>query len=387
MFENFIGQSFLTNDETGILARMIKNKKFYPFILYAPAGHGKTTLAHLFLKTIDARFMNINAAEITYKELKDILTSVSQYENYWLLIDEIHRLDKKQQNLLLPFLDQNLLLIGTTNENPYYNLNPAINSRITTFKFKVISDSEYLHGMLNYFNIMHIEPWSNELIYLLAKITKKDIRSSYNIINLITDNYTSDEITIELLSSVFDVNFKINYSGSFYYDLVSCLQKSIRASDVNASLYYLGCLIEAEELEAIIRRLGIIAYEDIGLANSNLCAKTINALNYCKEIGLPEARIILSNLVIELAISPKSTSAYEAIDDVLNYIDNQNEIKLPVQLTNRQIYDREQAKIHNNLPNNVNQKFYQPQKTSRYEEALAIRYDELLKLHQEHYDK
>lgn len=387
MFKNFIGQSYLINNKTGILTRMIKNKKYHSFILYAPVGCGKTTLANLFLQNIEARFFNINAADITFKELREVLNTIEQYNNYWLLIDEIHRLDKKQQNLLLPYLDKGLLVIGTTNENPLFTISNALNSRMPTFKFKPITDQEYRLGMQNYCKSIEIKPWNEELLNLLSKITKKDIRSSYNIINLISDNYQQNEITTDLLSNIFDVNFKINYSDSFYYDLLSCLQKSIRASDVNASIYYLACLIEADELDGIIRRLGIIAYEDIGLANSNLCAKVINALYYVKEIGLPEARIILSNLVIELAISPKSTSAYHAINDAINYVENQEEIILPQELTNRFYYDREKARYMNNLPINIDEVFYKPQRTSRYEEALNSKYQELLIDHEKRYDE
>lgn len=386
MFKDFIGQSFLVDKNTGILTKMITTKKYYSFILYAPVGWGKTTLAHLFLDEIGAKYLSVNACNTSLKELKDILNNVRQYPDYWLIIDEIHRLDKQQQNLLLPYLDMNLKIIGTTSENPNRTLNQALRSRIVTFKFKPLTNDEYIAGIKHYFTTTAFQVWDDQLIKMLGKITNHDIRSSYNIINMICDNYSHDEINIELLNNLFDQQFNINYSDSYHYDLISCLQKSIRASDVNASIFYLGCLIKADDLDTIIRRLGIIAYEDVGLANSNLCAKTINALDYAQSIGLPEARIILANIVIELAISPKSRSAYSAINNVLSTIDDKD-FSLPEQLTNQFKYDMEASYTHNNLPKNLQHlKFYQPNTNSRYEQALADRYQELVKMHEDDYE-
>lgn len=388
MFDNFIGQDFLINKKTGILQRMIDNQKFYSFIFYAPVGTGKTTLANLFLENINASFTSINACDITYKELKDILSTINNYPNYWLIIDEIHRLDKKQQNLILPYLDNNLYIIGTTSENPYSTLNNAIRSRMVVFEFKSITHQEYINGIKNYTKQHFNYELADNIIEILSAKTKHDIRSSFNFLNMLFDNYNQDEINLDLINNLLNTNFKINFSTSYHYDLISCLQKSIRASDVNASLYYLACLIKADDLDGIIRRLGVIAYEDIGLANSNLCAKTINALNYVKKLGLPEGRIILSDLVIELAISPKSKSGEHAIDRALDFVDKQQEIKLPKQLTVSAFYDMELANYKNNLPPNVGkQTFYIPNTNSRYEEALATRYEELEKLHQESYDE
>lgn len=386
MFKDFIGQSFLVDKNTGILTKMITTKKYYSFILYAPVGWGKTTLAHLFLDEIGAKYLSVNACNTSLKELKDILNNVRQYPDYWLIIDEIHRLDKQQQNLLLPYLDMNLKIIGTTSENPNRTLNQALRSRIVTFKFKQLTNEEYLAGIKHYFTTTSYQAWDDQLIKMLGKITNHDIRSSYNMINMICDNYSHDEINIELLNNLFDQQFNINYSDSYHYDLISCLQKSIRASDVNASIFYLGCLIKADDLDAIIRRLGIIAYEDVGLANSNLCAKTINALDYAQSIGLPEARIILANIVIELAISPKSRSAYSAINNFLSTIDDKD-FSLPEQLTNQFKYDMEASCTHNNLPKNLQHlKFYTPNTNSRYEQALADRYQELVKMHEDDYE-
>lgn len=386
MFNDFIGQNFLVDKNTGVLIKMITTKKYYSFILYAPVGWGKTTLAHLFLDEIDAKYLSVNACNTSLKELKDILNNVRQYPDYWLIIDEIHRLDKQQQNLLLPYLDMNLKIIGTTSENPDRTLNQALRSRIVTFKFKPLTNEEYLAGIKHYFTITSYQVWDDQLIKMLGKITNHDIRCSYNMINMVCDNYSHDEINIELLNNLFNQQFNINYSDSYHYDLISCLQKSIRASDVNASIFYLGCLIRADDLDAIIRRLGIIAYEDVGLANSNLCAKTINALDYAQSIGLPEARIILANIVIELAISPKSRSAYSAINNVLSTIDDKD-FSLPEQLTNQFKYDMEASYTHNNLPKNLQHlKFYEPNTNSRYEQALADRYQELIKMHKDDYE-
>lgn len=387
MFDNFVGQSFLVDENKGILSKMVVSKKYYSFILYAPVGWGKTTLAQLFLEQIGAKYQSINACNISLKELKEILNVIRQYPDYWLIIDEIHRLDKQQQNLLLPYLDLNIHIIGTTSENPNRTLNNAILSRIVVFKFKPLTDEEYTNGINNYFTTINQPSWNQDLINLLNRITNKDIRSSYNIINMMCDNYQSQEITPTLLGDLFDQQFKINYSDSYHYDLISCFQKSIRASDVNAALFYLGCLIKSDDLEAIIRRLGIIAYEDIGLANSNLCAKTINVLNYCQQIGLPEARIILANIVIELTISPKSRSGHDSINAVLEYIDLHPQFTLPDNLLNYNKYDMEKAKSHNNLPSEVEGNiFYHPHLTSRYECALNERYQQLLADHKDSYE-
>ncbi len=384
MFENFIGQSQLVNQKHGILTRMIDNKQYHSFILYAPVGSGKSTLAQMFLENTKESFQIINACNISLKHLKELLDQIVNFDNYWLLIDEIHRLDNKQQNLLLPYLDQNIKIIGTTSENPYFNLNKALLSRMVIFKFDEISKDEYLVGIKQYFLNNNYDLWDNTLLTYLYQKTKKDIRHAYKIIDILASNYQLKEINKTLIDTIYLDKAVFSDSDSYHYDLISCLQKAIRASDVNASLFYLAALIKTNDLDGIIRRLGIIAYEDIGLANSNLCAKVINALEYVSKIGLPEARIILSNLVIELSLSPKSRSAYDAINKALNTINNANNIQLPKHLVSKSLYNMQQCNYYNNLPQAYKQDiYYYPLTTSRYESVLAQQNEILLKQHRE----
>ena len=387
-FNNFIGQQHLIG-ENGPLYQMIKNDTNHSFVLYGSPGTGKTSLANLFIRAKECSFHSINGSTTSLAELKESVKNITFNSTYYLIIDEIHRLDKAKQNYLLPFLeDGSVYIIGTTTDNPYYSLNPALRSRLLLFDFRPISREEFIEGIKNYQTENYDYIYNDDIYDIIEIITKQDIRMSFNIINFLVKNYTIEKVNINLIKTTFNKNQNFADTKDHHYNLLSCFQKSIRASDVNASVYYLASLLAFNDLEAVFRRISVIAYEDIGLANPQLCSRVENAILASQRIGLPECRIILSNIVIELALSPKSNSAYLAVDSAANTLALQKNVVIPTHLLGnsplKTDYTPLASQKMNNLPNDIkNEVFYTPQLTSNYETKL----EQQLQFYKERRDK
>ena len=257
-----------------------------------------------------------------------------------LLLDEIHRLNKTKQDFLLPLLENGLIiLIGATTENPFFALQPAIRSRVQIFELhpltaqqirqaleKVLKDKERGFDFP-----LSIDP---KALDFLSHSTNGDLRAAYNSLELAVLSTKEVEgerhITLEDVENSLQRSYiAMDKDGDAHYDTLSALQKSIRGSDVNASLHYAARLLEAGDLSSLARRLTVIAYEDIGLANPEAQIHTVTALEAAQKIGLPEARILIANVVIDLALSPKSNSAYLAIDAALADIRNKGHLPIP----------------------------------------------------------
>ena len=363
--EDIIGQQHLIG-KNQILYNLVKNKKIFSMILYGKPGIGKTTIAEAICEELDLRYRKLNAVINTKKDFDIVIEEAKMYGNMIVVMDEIHRMNKDKQDLMLPYLENGLItLIGMTTSNPYHKINPAIRSRCQIFELKELEKKDIIDALNKCIkkDILKDIKIDEESINYIAKCSGGDLRYAYNLLELAYYSTNDQIINLELLKKI------NNKPTSFYdnnedghYDVISAFQKSIRGSDVNAALYYLACLIEAEDLDIIYRRMSVIAYEDIGLANPNMGPRVDACINACERLGLPEARIPLAVMVIDLALSPKSNSAYTGLALALEDIEKGNYYNVPNHIkTNSPDY-----KYPHDYPNNwVNQEYLPPKLKNR----------------------
>lgn len=385
---DIVGQQHLIG-ENKILSNLVKNKHIFSMILYGKPGIGKTSIATAIVNELDSKYIFLNAVINNKKDFDIAIEEAKANNGLIIIMDEIHRLNKDKQDLLLPYLENGLVtLIGLTTSNPYHKINPAIRSRCQIFELKELNDEDILLALkkgVEYLKDIQID---DESLNYIVKLAGGDLRFAYNLLEV---SYYSTNDKIVTIEQIKKVNSKPVFfhdkNEDGHYDVLSAFQKSIRGSDVNASLHYLARLIEAEDLDSIYRRMSVIAYEDIGLANPSMGPKVDAAINACERLGLPEARIPLSSVVIELALSPKSNSAISALDNALNDIRSGNTGNVPNHIkTNSKDY-----KYPHNYPNAFvkqqylpdklkNRKYYQPKSTSKYETSLKSVYDKISKM-------
>ena len=363
--EDIIGQQHLIG-KNQILYNLVKNKKIFSMILYGKPGIGKTTIAEAICEELGLRYRKLNAVINTKKDFDIVIEEAKIYGNMIVVMDEIHRMNKDKQDLMLPYLENGLItLIGMTTSNPYHKINPAIRSRCQIFELKELEKKDIVEALNKCIkkDILKNIKIDEESINYIAKCSGGDLRYAYNLLELAYYSTNDQIINLELLKKI------NNKPTSFYdnnedghYDVISAFQKSIRGSDVNAALYYLACLIEAEDLDIIYRRMSVIAYEDIGLANPNMGPRVDACINACERLGLPEARIPLAVMVIDLALSPKSNSAYTGLALALEDIEKGNYYSVPNHIkTNSPDY-----KYPHDYPNNwVNQEYLPPKLKNR----------------------
>ena len=325
--KDVIGQSHLIGKDK-ILTNLVKNKKLFSMILYGPPGIGKTSIANALVNDLGVRYRFLNATINTKKDLDIVIEEAKMYGEIVLIMDEIHRLNKDKQDILLPQLESGLItLIGMTTANPYHSINPAIRSRCQLFELKELETTDIIKGLKKAIKHPDLENIviDDKSINLIAKLSGNDLRYAYNLLEIAyysTDDKTITEEKIRNINS--KPVFFSDKNGDGHYDVLSGLQKSIRGSDVDAALHYLGRLVMEGDLESIYRRLSVIAYEDIGLANPAIGPRLDAAINASERVGLPEARIPLGTIVTEMALSPKSNTAHVAFDKALEDIESGN---------------------------------------------------------------
>ena len=327
--EEVVGQQHLVG-EGKIIHRMVTAKMLSSMILYGPPGTGKTSIASAIAGSTKYAIRILSAATDSKKDLQIVAEEAKMSGTVVLLLDEIHRLDKTKQDFLLPHLESGrIVLIGATTENPYLSILPAIRSRSQIFEVQPLSEDDMKIAIqraltdkdrgLGNFDAVLEEDAERQLVYA----TNGDLRSALNGLELAVKSTLPSEdgqihITLPIIEETVQRKaLTADKDGDGHYDVISALQKSIRGSDTDAALHYLARLIEAGDLPIISRRLRVIAYEDIGLANPAVAARAITAIDTAEKLGFPEARIPLANAVIELALSPKSNSAYTAVDAAL----------------------------------------------------------------------
>jgi len=386
--DDIIGQKHLVG-ETKVLRNLVKNKKLFSMILYGPPGTGKTTLAYTLINELNLNYGFLNAVINSKKDFDEMVYRAKENDNFVLVMDEIHRLNKDKQDLLLPYLENGVItLIGMTTANPYHSINRAIRSRCQLFELKLLSKEDIICGLNKALDVLEKIDISTEALDYIASLASGDLRYAYNLLEIAYYSSSDYKIDLEFIKAINDKpNLYIDKNDDGYYDVISALQKSIRGSDVHAALHYLGRLILASDLDIIFRRLSVIAYEDIGLANPAIGPRLNAVINACERLGLPEARIPLSEIVVEMALSPKSNSSYLAIDKAIKDIELGGAYKVPNHIkTNSKDYKYPHSYKgsfvkQQYLPDEMkDKKYYIPKESSKYEKKMKEVYEKLEKL-------
>ena len=379
--DEVIGQKHLLG-EGKILRNLVENKKIFSMILYGKPGIGKTTIAQAIVKDLEVRYRFLNATINNKKDFDVVVEEAKMYDGIVLIMDEIHRLNKDKQDLLLPQLESGLItLIGMTTSNPYFKINPAIRSRCQIFELHDLSYEDIVEGLnraIKHPDLAGIEI-TEEAISYIAHLSGNDLRYAYNLLEMAFYATKDKKVTLELLKSINNKPVMISdKDASGHYDLLSAFQKSIRGSDVDAALHYLARLIAIGDLDSIYRRMSVICYEDIGLANPDMGPRVMAAISASELVGLPEARIPLSEVVIELALSPKSNTAHVALDKALEDVETGRCGDIPDTIKIHSPIYKYPHDYPNNfvvqqyLPDNlVGKKYYLPKDTSPNERMLG----------------
>lgn len=386
-----VGQEHLTSD-TGILKRQLEAERLLSMIFFGPSGSGKTTVAFIMAEALSLPYELFNAVTGNKKALDDIFAKTKLHQPIVVIVDEVHRLNKDKQDLLLPYLeDGRVVLIGLTSMNPYFAINPAIRSRCLLCEFKALDAKSMTSALTQALNHpqAHLSVQLDDVVLeAIIKLSGGDVRMALNTLEALEVVYPQQTLTLAHLDALHLSSHQAYDQGDDgYYDALSAFQKSIRGSQVDAALYYLARLIVANDLDSIERRLLVTAYEDVGLANPALVARTVSACDVARRVGFPEAMIPLAVAVIELSLSPKSKSANNAIHRAIDEVRAQPKsppsyLRLtPVNLDPLDLYDYERSELWtlmDYLPEGVqNLPFYQPMTSGPYENTLANNLDVL----------
>lgn len=382
-----IGQEHLIGKDK-ILTNLVKNKKIFSLILYGPPGVGKTSIANAITEELGVKHRFLNATVNNKKDFEIVFEETKLYGNIVLVVDEIHRLNKDKQDLLLPMLENGLItLIGLTTSNPYHKINPAIRSRCQIFELIPLKKEDISKGLLKASKSLSEIKIDKDALDLIATMSNGDFRFAINLLEVAYYSSSDKKITTSLIKEINNkASSPMDSDETGHYDVLSAFQKSIRGSDVNAALHYLARLISSGDLDSIYRRMTVIAYEDIGLANPNMGVRVDACINACERVGLPEARIPLGNMVIDLCLSPKSNSGHVALDLALKDIENGNIGKVPSHI-NAQAFGYKYPHdypgsyvVQQYLPDELKNRVYYKPKNNRYEKMLKITLDNIEKI-------
>lgn len=382
-----IGQEHLIGKDK-ILTNLVKNKKIFSLILYGPPGVGKTSIANAITEELGVKHRFLNATFNNKKDFEIVFEETKLYGNIVLVVDEIHRLNKDKQDLLLPMLENGLItLIGLTTSNPYHKINPAIRSRCQIFELMPLKKEDISKGLLKASKNLSDIKIDKDALDLIATMSNGDFRFAINLLEVAYYSSSDKKITTSLIKEINNkASSPMDSDETGHYDVLSAFQKSIRGSDVNAALHYLARLISSGDLDSIYRRMTVIAYEDIGLANPNMGVRVDACINACERVGLPEARIPLGDMVIDLCLSPKSNSGHVALDLALKDVENGNIGKVPSHI-NAQAFGYKYPHdypgsyvVQQYLPDELKNRVYYKPKNNRYEKMLKITLDNIEKI-------
>lgn len=361
--DEFVGQKHLVGKDKP-LNRMIKADRLSSMIFYGPPGTGKTTLAYIIAKTTKMDYQELSATSSGVKDIKAVIQRAEENLSIYsirtlLFIDEIHRFNKSQQDTLLPHVESGLIvLIGATTENPYFEVNKALISRSQVLTLKRLEDDDLrllisngLQDKENGYGTKDIQIDDKAIDYLI-QTSNGDARSLLNSLEIavLSSDEKNGKIMLDLetmQNSIIRRAAVYDKSADEHYNTISAFIKSMRGSDPDAAIYYLAKMLHAgEDIKFIARRIIILASEDIGLADPNAMNVANSAFQSIDVVGLPEARIILANAVIYMALAPKSNSAYLAINEALNFVENNRDYEIPMHLRDSHTVG------YNEIPNN-----------------------------------
>ncbi|MCP4337168.1 MAG: AAA family ATPase [Mycoplasma sp.] len=372
--EDIIGQKHIIP----FLKKIIIKKATTSILFYGKPGIGKTTISKILANELGLPFMMFNAAKDSKSDLVKI---ISNYDV--IIIDEIHRLNKDKQDILLSYIENsNIIVYATTTENPYRIINPAVRSRMHILALESINEEDITEGIQHIIKKYNLDiKIDKENLNSISKIASGDFRSALNIIDLIERFYPTETITKEMIKEVLpSINFYSDKSGDVHYDLLSAFHKSLRGSNIDAVLYYGILIAESGDIQGLFRRMLAVCYEDIGLANPGMGIKLEASIKAIERLGFPEAYNPLSFILIELANSPKSNSSYLAKNKVLEKIKEGHVYEVPSHLKDKSYrysstFNDDEYKYPHNfknnwidqqyLPNEIkDEKFYKHQKNS-----------------------
>ena len=346
--DDIVGQKHLLG-KNKTLRKIIESKSIPNMIFYGPSGIGKTTLASIISKETNKALYKLNGTTASTSDIKDIISDIGTFNTQngiLLYLDEIQYLNKKQQQTLLEFIETGkITLIASTTENPYFYVYGAILSRCTVFEFKPVEPKEIKKAIKRAFEIVekdfnkHIS-YNEDVIDCISISCSGDVRKSINTVELcvLANNNESDNICIDIetVKQIADKNvIRYDKDGDSHYDILSAFQKSMRGSDPNAAIHYLSRLLEAGDLISACRRLMVCVCEDVGLAYPQAIPIVKSCVDIAFQVGLPEARIPLADAVILVCNSPKSNSAYLAVNSAMSDIKSGRIGNIPRHLQNK----------------------------------------------------
>lgn len=341
--EDMVGQSHILSPGM-LIPKLYEQKKITSFIFYGPPGTGKTTLANILIDNANFTSYRLNATYSKTQDIRDIIDSQAgllSNQSFVILIDEIHNFNKKQQQLLLEYVEKGqIILLANTTENPYFHVYKSLLSRTQVIEFKPLSDLEILQGLKKTIQNYNEKPilYDEDALQSIVQSANGDFRKSLSILGLIVDlsgNGQEIVLTKDLVQKMSGSKvIEYDRNSTAHYDLLSAFQKSIRGSDADAAIHYLARLSHAQDLDSIARRLLVIACEDVGLAYPNAITIVKSCVDSAYMLGFPEARIPLAQAVILLATAPKSNSAYLAINEAIRDLEYNNITQIPKNILN-----------------------------------------------------
>lgn len=382
--DDVVGQNHLVGNNK-IISNLVKNKKIFSMIFYGKPGIGKTSLAVAIVSELNIRYKMLNATVNNKADFDLAIEEAKMYGELVLIIDEIHRMNKDKQDLLLPYIENGtIILIGLTTSNPYHKINPAIRSRCQIFELLELTVDDIIKGLNKGIKKLENIKIDNKTLEYIATLASGDLRYALNLLEMAYYSTNDGKVTTETIKMINSKPvFFHDKNEDGHYDVLSALQKSIRGSDVDAALHYLVRLIIAEDLDSIYRRLSVIAYEDIGMANPGIGPRLMAAISASELVGLPEARIPLGQIVVEMALSPKSNSSHLALDEALNDIYKGNTGNVP---DNIKTNSKDYLYPHNYpnswvkqeyLPDNLKGRIYYQPKNNKIENNLNKLHEEM----------
>lgn len=371
-----VGQSHLVG-KNKIFNNLIKSKKIFNIILHGKSGIGKTTIALALMNELNCHYRLLNATINSKKDFEIVFEEAKMYDDLVLIVDEIHRMNKDKQDLLLSYIESGkLTLIGLTSSNPYHSINPAIRSRCQLLELYELSEKDILKALRRVKEVYPDVDIKEEVYKHISHISGGDLRYAYNLIEFCINSFGTS-FTIEDIQTI---NKRANYfsdkNEDGYYDLISAFQKSIRGSDVDAAIHYLVRLIDTGEFDILYRRMLVIVYEDIGLANPSLPNKVLTAIESAERLGLPELYKPLTQVVIEMALSPKSNTVEKTYSKAIEDLTKNNPGRVPEHIrtiSNNYKYPHSYPNHYikqQYLPDNIKNSIYYKPGDNKYEQEL-----------------